>query len=626
MYGLRLLVLLCVAGSTSGCLYYSSSIGQYKTPVARQRAFSKELLPRALEVPGAPHEGAPVVLHARLYADQDYRRRPHWKAHAANLVRAANAYTAAAFGVILEASFVEWERDSDGRELAEVLHELALLDEGLDVDFVIGLCAAPATFTVSHHELGMAVPLGRHFVVRDMNDTAELQVFDRLFDKMDGKERLDLYAARKAHKELAVFVHEWAHTLGAVHESGEGRLMTPAYGTQSSTFSEADAGMIERGLVLRQIVGYSAEARQRRAQAEAALVAFLRAHAAWPEWSAGERAQMEAAVGGESVVGHGQGPTTLAPKLPAAYERAVAALREDDADRAWRELQPIVGTFADSIPVQNLACRIGCSDAGGQAALAACPRVIALDPLDTEPAMWFAGALARGAEPDDTRIAGLLDEVEARLARKQGPAAELLWLQLAELSQSIGFLSRAERALEHVAGEGEELEERRDSVRAERHLVGLPADGARVGVPLAAEAAYVRAFVAAYEQVVERGARASSRMVHAQLARFPDAPGLLALACGAEAETRHPERARKLCARALAGWDDATLAHLYSAQVAISAADATAHLERVLALDPEQREAWVELLARYAEAGNEDKVRSLAVRYSDRFHEELPVR
>jgi ankyrin repeat protein len=42
--------------------------------------------------------------------------------------------------------------------------------------------------------------------------------------------------------------------------------------------------------------------------------------------------------------------------------------------------------------------------------------------------------------------------------------------------------------------------------------------------------------------------------------------------------------------------------------------------------DPNVRNGAGMTALRYAEAGNEDKVRSLAVRYSDRFHEELPVR
>ena len=70
---------------------------------------------------------------------------------------------------------------------------------------------------MSFHDLGCARVLGRHFVLRGMTSIAELQDFNRLFPKLDNDEREALYGRRKTHKELSIFLHEWAHTLGALH-------------------------------------------------------------------------------------------------------------------------------------------------------------------------------------------------------------------------------------------------------------------------------------------------------------------------------------------------------------------------------------------------------------------------
>jgi hypothetical protein len=182
-------------------------------------------------------------------------------------VAAANAYTHAAYGVELDVSFVDWQRrEGGGQDLRDVLGELVDVDAGVDVDWVIGLCAAPARFTTSHHDLGMATLLGKHFVVRDMNDAVEAREIARVFPDMGEADRLRLYAARKAHKELVVFLHEWAHTLGALHERGDGRLMGDAYSHEASTFSESEAGVIERALAIRAIPGDTREAREARAE------------------------------------------------------------------------------------------------------------------------------------------------------------------------------------------------------------------------------------------------------------------------------------------------------------------------------------------------------------------------
>ena len=608
----------------------------WKTPATVQRGLAQSYAPAELETPGAYHRGEPKRFRVRVYVDQDYRQRPHWRDHASNLVRRANAYLAPAFGVALDAQFIDWKRSSPGQDLDVIVGELAALDEGFDVDWVIGLVAPPATFTIRHHELGMARILGRHFVVRDMNDAQEALQIHKAFDELPEQERTQLYAARKAHKELVVFLHEWAHSLGAIHERGEGRVMGNSYDSSASTFSEANAGVIERGLALRAVVGDDARAREARAAAEAALLAFVRS-TVWEEWFAEEKTQLVELLGGDAVVGGGvTGGTgaasareqTVRMNLPkaavAGYNRAVDELRASDYQGAWSELEPLVSAFPATPEIQKLACRLAVLGAGGDEALGGCERAARVDTVDAYPPFWQASVLARASAPDDAQVLALLAEVEARLGKKGGDVEGASWLELARFAWGYGALTLAERALAK-AGPGEATRLATELLDT-RRLLGLPpGGGARVGVPPEKEPAYYRAFNVAYRKFMDTEPRFARETVTAELRRFPDAPGLLALACGVDASSRKPAPARKLCQRALAGWDETVLAHFVSAQIATRPADSIAHLERVVALDPAQRGAWATLGALYEQTGAADKRRKLALEYKQRFGESLPV-
>jgi hypothetical protein len=100
---------------------------------------------------------------------------------------------------------------------------------------------------------------------------------------------------------------------------------------------------------------------------------------------------------------------------------------------------------------------------------------------------------------------------------------------------------------------------------------------------------------------------------------------LLALACGVDAFAHKEAPARKLCGRALRGWDETMLAHYFLAQVAAKPDEAIAHLERVVALDPSQRAAWIALGGLYDDTNATEKKRDLMHAYKAKFGETLPV-
>ena len=166
-------------------------------------------------------------MRIRFHADGDYRSEGgRWQENMKVLLGHLNKVVGQSFGVRFEAAeFRRWDRTGPNGALVPMLEQLEKLDPGPDVDWVVGLVSSLPLVSMSFHDLGKARVLGRHFVLRGMNSVAEMQDFERMFKAMEQSERDQLYGIRKAHKETSVFLHEWAHTLGAPHVEDPTRIM-----------------------------------------------------------------------------------------------------------------------------------------------------------------------------------------------------------------------------------------------------------------------------------------------------------------------------------------------------------------------------------------------------------------
>jgi hypothetical protein len=207
-------------------------------PALGVRPDRADALPAALGGPGAAGESAraPSALSLPLFAlvDADYRTQvPHWQERIAAIVLCANEVVEPVFGIRLELVEVRaWPRQG-GRALAPLLDELAAAEPATGPGWVAGFVSAPPEF--GHRTpLGVTRPGGRQIVLRAAPESLELA----------GRTP----SGRCPHREVAVLLHEWAHTLGAVHEASRDSLMSGVYDPAQSTFSADSRGLIRDGL------------------------------------------------------------------------------------------------------------------------------------------------------------------------------------------------------------------------------------------------------------------------------------------------------------------------------------------------------------------------------------------
>ena len=225
-----------------------------RTAAHRMAPASFHLYPRA---DGRDPETEPVTVRLRIYASRDYRTQTiNWQARFRQLIARVNKSTETWPGVRFEITDVrQWETDTQDQTLKDLLADLEAKDAGSDVDWVVGLAAAIPRVPESIHFLGMARVLNRHFVMRSLHDLAEYDLVRNAFDLLNPGEREQLLLERKRHKEQAVFLHEWGHTLGAIHALHPDAIMNPVYHSDASRFVEGNAQVIEWALRRRRAMG-----------------------------------------------------------------------------------------------------------------------------------------------------------------------------------------------------------------------------------------------------------------------------------------------------------------------------------------------------------------------------------
>ena len=609
MYARSVVLAVLAAALAAGCGSGASS----------QKAYARRLAPTAIQPPA---QTVPVAqrreLTIRVYADEAFQAQNlRWQQKVEQLVARANQVLGPAYGVTLKVEAASpWKRDAGDTDLDGMLTELETLDSGKDAAWIVGFVTALPQVTSSLHKLGFARPLGRHMILRGMNDTAERTLLDDVLESLPDAQREELYQQRKAHKELAVFLHEWGHTLGAIHTRGPGELMNPGYDASMQAFSAPNTQIIALGVRYRDRGGNPS---REAARWNAALLELLQTTPT-DDWVQQDYQQTLAFVAqGPQATPEVEVSGRLTPEGRRAFYRARDLADENRLDEAFREVLPLTEQYGDEPQVMTLGCRISARTKGmAYPTPALCEAAAALTPDDPTPLMLVAQARLDG---DDA--AGGLEALRAAHARLDAAATAdpAAWAELAQHYQALQRVTWLEQALAR-AGETDRTASLRDWAGQTRRRYGL----APGSVPPEQESDYIDAIKQVlsltyghqYDQ-----ARAAANTAHQQ---FPRAAGPDMALCDLELRQGHAAPARRACERALERYDQAVWAMYLLAS--IDARDqhwpaATRHLERAMEIEPAMQPAWRLLAKVYERSKRDDALGPLRERYQTRFGEPL---
>jgi hypothetical protein len=355
------------------------------SPYQRRQEYQQRQAQKLAAAELEPQQGAWRAMHrmrVRVHAAREYRDRDRdWRARFEEQVVRANRVLEQALAIKLEVVEArEWE-SAAGEDISAQREALIAHDRGDDVDWVVGLIGSTPRAEMSFRQLGEATVLGKHLVMRDMNDAEEQRVFGEAFDTLDDDERRRLYADRKRHKEAVILLHELGHTLGAIHVDEPADIMCSNYDNRMQTFAEANVVLMRRVLAYRR----QPEGERDLPALIAALAAYVRetAEARWLEVERREYLTMlqeaaaslqqpapapapgtaaAAASDGVAAAPVREGPEWDVSALPEPDRARFAQARADlDANKlapAWQVLEPLAEQHVASYAVQHLACTL----------------------------------------------------------------------------------------------------------------------------------------------------------------------------------------------------------------------------------------------------------------------------
>jgi tetratricopeptide (TPR) repeat protein len=606
----------------------------YKSPRDLQRDYAQSLRPAPI---GQSRATGPVrSLRVRVYADPEYQAQtPRWTDRIRAQIARADGAIEADFGVRLEVESIRtWKRAERFEGLEKALGDLATADPGADVDWVIGFAPALTFASAAHEQLGMAAVFGRHLVLRGMFSLEETRALETVLDQLPFEEREALLRERRLHKETAVLLHEWAHTLGAFHEHEPGSLMSPMYEPSQSGFSPPIVRLLRPALeqrnardgegLSRWAAAYGDEVRAAttiwdeatRAEALSMGERFF-GSTAWPD-----RQQKDAArqpVGTEEAAPAAAGAGRLSVADAQRLEDAARKARARDLAGAAALLEPLRRRYPQDARLQGFSCSLAqAREPTSPGTLARCQAAARLPDAPVEIRLALAQVLL--GRNDRAGAAATLARTESALRDASAPPQ--IWLALAQGYERAGTFSAAERAASRAGGQPGAKEIAAECARL-RRLAALPKDAA---VPPESERDYVDAVLQAQQDV--RGGRIDRARAAAKdlAAKFPSAPGADVIHCLLHGRARAFAAAKPVCESAMRAAPEAFFPRYFLGLIAGAERrfrDAQTHLTRALELDDGTYEPWASLASVDQSLGETAALEELKARYRKRFGTEL---
>ncbi|MBI5608664.1 MAG: hypothetical protein HY902_07265 [Deltaproteobacteria bacterium] len=590
-----------------------AAFGCARSPEAVQRDYVAENLqpvpPEANpDAPARAVNGLRRDMRVHVRVSSAYRRENReWESRVRRTLARASAYTQAEFGVSLDVVQLDkWDRDDSVTEpLEDSLVALEALDPGKDCDLVVGFVGADA-YSTQYHAVGEARAPGRHVVLRGTESIAYHKWQARQLDELPDEERDRLYEAIKAHKEVLVLIHEWAHTLGAPHDTGLSFVMSPTYSPRAHRMSPATIEVVRRGLAAR-----LADTPEARKQAESEQQKIIASHRA--ELEPESRASVEKALDREAKVP--ARPVNRGPELSRNDQWELNAVSNLHNQRRYAEaaerLRPLAERYPAHPQVQVLHCQVQSGALPGEGATAgACQRACELD----------SGFMACAMAVQALRMANRRADLPAAVATLRQRAKDLRdpadLALVAQVLLGAGWLAVAEETL---AGMG--LVPAAMQVRAEierrRRWTGLPARE----LPPERESDYLDVLARSTAKGRERDANLSN-----DSQPFLQVPGLMVVAAEQLAVHGKLAQARQDCGKALAKYPHCLTGLYLLARIEVAEKhwpEAVTQLRAVVGSDPSYEPAWHDLAKALVGAGQAAQVPELQGKFRTQFGREL---
>jgi predicted Zn-dependent protease len=371
----RLRFLLLAALVCAAALVACRHEDPYQMKKEYQALQAAQLRPAQLEHGQGGEWHALRTMRVRLYADPALIKKGGVRSEFEDRLAHANHVLEAGVRLRLTLESVrDLPAQAPASDTGVLLSALQRLDDAKDVDFVVALVAASPVVTLSFHDLGRANVLGKHVVVRTMDDAAELRALEG-FDTLSADERSKLYQQRKRHKEMSVLLHEIGHALGALHTRDNYDLMHPSYDNHMQGFAPANLELMRYVVAERM----AAEDARDPAALLQRITDYLK-RSDFPGWVEEERKSYLVELGQALQQGRAPPASSAAAQAsepaaaPAEPQEDLSALSEPDRARyaeidrgvqeeRWHDVYAIISSLAkaypDSFVVQQKACRIG---------------------------------------------------------------------------------------------------------------------------------------------------------------------------------------------------------------------------------------------------------------------------
>ncbi|MEM6532826.1 MAG: hypothetical protein AAF654_09380 [Myxococcota bacterium] len=577
---------IALAAMLGGCA--SAWFGEEQPPKEPTRSS------RANERRSLPAERPIVPIRVRVYVAKSYAKiQPDWEQAIAEQFDEANAILASA-GARFD---IEPPRvwGYDGAEKLEVdLSRLEEVAEATGADYVVGFIGALPRFSDSIQDLEFSRVLGRHAVVRAIDDQAELAAFRASVQSATPAEIDALYLKRRRHKQAVVLVQAWARTIGALREVGSADyLMQPTYDARRARFSAKNQRRVDLALRLR--VGESGD--------EVAWRQALAAELARIPDGIEDAELLEMLRGG--VVNERDRWQSLSLSERQELQQIFQLYNGGSYETAWSRLKPLRERHRDLGAIQTFACQTSLR-AQRADATTVCGLAVLVAKFDPVPALELLAA--NSVHPAlDTAELGL---VKTACERRDGLRGHLAGFG-ARVLASYGAFSCAEDLVGLAAAESRTLLIR--DLERERSRLGIPPSSTDAEL----EVRWWQDSQRINRMFRDKQLKEARTLAASSAERYPFS-GPKAALCEAYARARRYRSARPHCEAALERYDKDSRA-LYVLSVLDLRGQrydaAVSHLERALAARSNYEEAWRLLGQTLTQLGRSAELDALRARY-----------